>query len=108
MITLDVGTEETFNVAVTNNGTEKNISLVGIDSEGITFYKSRTCNFQRGESQYIVVGVTIDSSIVGDITLNFSMSSTNSGVETVTESGLFEVENLLSFQLVGLQTTGLP
>ena len=81
MITLDVETEETFNVAVTNNGTEEDtISLVGIDSEGITFTNPEPVTLQRGESQYIVIGVTIDSSIVGDIMLNFSMSSTNSGV----------------------------
>ena len=61
-------TEETFNVAVTNNGTEEDtISLVGIDSEGITFTNPEPVTLQRGESQYIVVGVTIDSSIVGDI-----------------------------------------
>ena len=102
MITLDVGTEETFNVAVTNNGTEEDtISLVGIDSEGITFTNPEPVTLQRGESQYIVVGVTIDSSIVGDITLNFSMSSTNSGVETVTESGLFEVREFAEFSIIG-------
>ena len=102
MITLDVGTEETFNVAVTNNGTEEDtISLVGIDSEGITFTNPEPVTLQRGESQYIVVGVTIDSSIVGDITLDFSMSSTNSGVETVTQSGIFEVREFAEFSIIG-------
>ena len=94
--------EETFNVAVTNNGTEEDtISLVGIDSEGITFTNPEPVTLQRGESQYIVVGVTIDSSIVGDIMLNFSMSSTNSGSETVTESGLFEVREFAEFSISG-------
>ena len=102
MITLDVGTEETFNVAVTNNGTEEDtVSLVGIDSEGITFTNPEPVTLQRGESQYMVVGVTIDSSIVGDITLNFSMSSTNGGGETVTESGLFEVREFAEFSIIG-------
>ena len=102
MITLDVETEETFNVAITNNGTEEDtISLVGIDSEGITFTNPEPVTLQRGESQYIVVGVTIDSSIVGDITLNFSMSSTNSGSETVTESGIFEVREFAEFSISG-------
>ena len=102
MITLDVETEETFNVAVTNNGTEEDtISLVGIDSEGITFTNPEPVTLQRGESQYIVVGVTIDSSIVGDIMLNFSMSSTNSGSETVTESGIFEVREYAEFSISG-------
>ena len=102
MITLDVETEETFNIAVTNNGTEEDtISLVGIDSEGITFTNPEPVTLQRGESQYIVVGVTIDSSIVGDITLNFSMSSTKSGSETVTESGLFEVREFAEFSISG-------
>ena len=102
MITLDVGTQETFNVAVTNNGTENDtISLVGIDSEGITFTNPEPVTLQRGESQYIVVGVIIDSSISGDITLNFSMSSTNSGTETVTESGLFEVREFAEFSVSG-------
>ena len=37
-ITLDVETAETFNIAITNNGTEEDtISIVGLDSEGITF-----------------------------------------------------------------------
>ena len=59
MITLDVETE-TFNVAVTNNGTEEDtISLMGIDSEGITFTNPEPVTLQRGESQYIVVGVTL-------------------------------------------------
>lgn len=102
MITLDVETEETFNVAVTNNGTEEDtISLVGIDSEGITFTNPEPVTLQRGESQYIVVGVTIDSSIVGDITLNFSMSSTNSGSETITESGIFEVREFAELSISG-------
>ena len=102
MITLDVETEETFNVAVTNNGTEEDtISLVGIDSEGITFTNPEPVTLQRGESQYIVVGVIIDSSIVGDITLNFSMSSTKSGSETVTESGMFEVREYAEFSISG-------
>ena len=102
MVTLDVGTETTFNVAVTNNGTEEDtISLVGIDSNGITFTNPEPVTLQRGESQYIVVGVTVDSSIVGDIILNFSMSSTNSGVETVTENGLFEVREFSDFTITG-------
>ena len=79
-IKLDVDSYETFNVAITNNGTEQDtLSLIGIDQDGITFTNPSPVTLQRGESQYIEVGVTINSSIVGNITLEFSLSSTNSG-----------------------------
>ncbi len=101
-ITLDVETEETFNIAVTNDGTEEDtISLVGVESEGITFTNPDPVTLARGESQYLEMGVMVDSSIVGNIILNFKLSSTNSGTTTITESGLFEVREFSEFTLAG-------
>ena len=101
-ITLDVETEETFNIAVTNDGTEEDtLSVVGIESEGITFTNPDPVTLARGESQYVEMGVMVDSSIVGNILLNFKLSSTNSGTASVTESGLFEVREFSEFSLIG-------
>ena len=60
-ITLDVETAETFNIAITNNGTEEDtISIVGLDSEGITFTNPEPVTLARGQSQYVVMGIMVD------------------------------------------------
>ena len=76
-IKLDVDTSETFNVVISNEGTEQDtISLIGIDDEGVTFTNPSPVTLDRGESQYVVMEVVIDSYLVGNITLDFTMSST--------------------------------
>ena len=101
-ITLDVETNETFNIAITNNGTEEDtISIVGLDSEGITFTNPEPVTLARGQSQYVVMGIMVDSSVSGDIMLNFSMSSTKGGTNTVNDSGIFEVREFSEFTVSG-------
>ncbi len=101
-VTLDVDTLETFNIAITNDGTEADtISVVGLDSEGITFTNPDPVTLQRDESQYVVMGVIIDSFLVGEIQLNFTISSTNSGTGLVNNSGLFEVREFSEFIITG-------
>ena len=101
-IKLDVGESESFNVAISNDGSEEDtISLIGIDKEGITFTNPSPVTLARGASQYVVMGVQIDSSLVGNITLDFTMSSTNSGVGSVNQSGLFEVKAFSELSMEG-------
>ena len=101
-IKLDVNTQENFNIAISNDGTEEDtISLTGIDSEGIIFTNPEPVTLSRGASQYVVMGVIVDSSLVGDITLNFTISSTNSGTESVNQSGIFEVKEFSSLSMTG-------
>ena len=101
-IKLDVGESESFNIAISNDGSEEDtISLIGIDKEGITFTNPSPVTLDRGVSQYVVMGVQIDSSLVGNITLDFTMSSTNSGVGSVNQSGLFEVKAFSELSMEG-------
>ena len=101
-IKLDVGESESFNVAISNDGSEEDtISLIGIDKEGITFTNPSPVTLARGVSQYVVMVVEIDSSLVGNITLDFTMSSTNSGVGSVNQSGLFEVKAFSELSMEG-------
>ena len=101
-IKLDVDEAETFNVAVTNLGTEEDtISLIGIDSEGVTFTNPEPITLARGASQYVIMEVMIDSSMVGNITLDFTISSTNSGVGSVNSSGVFEVKEYAEMEISG-------
>jgi uncharacterized membrane protein len=101
-IKLDVGESESFNVAISNDGSEEDtISLIGIDKEGITFTNPAPATLARGASQYVVMGVQIDSSLVGNITLDFTMSSTNSGTESVNASGIFEVKAYAELMMEG-------
>lgn len=101
-IKLDVDTPESFNVVVNNDGTEQDtISLIGIDSEGVTFTNPSPVTLARGESQYVVMEVLIDSSLVGNITLDFTMSSTNSGSSSVNDSGVFEVKEYAELSMSG-------
>ncbi len=107
-IKLDVDTYETFNIAISNDGTEEDtISLIGIDQEGITFDNPEPVSLDRGQSQYVSVGVTVDSSIVGNITLQFYMSSTNSGIEGVFANGTFEVKPFSMLSVSGPQDNRL-
>ena len=101
-IKLDVDESETFNVAITNLGTEDDtISLIGIDAEGVTFTNPEPVTLARGASQYVVMEVMIDSSIVGNISLDFTISSTNSGAGSVNSSGIFEVKEYAEMQISG-------
>ena len=101
-IKLDVEQSESFNIAISNDGTEEDtISIIGIDSEGITFTNPEPVTLARGMSQYVAIVVLIDSSLVGDITLNFTMSSTNSGTGSVNESGIFEVKEFAELTMEG-------
>jgi uncharacterized membrane protein len=101
-IKLDVDVSETFNVVINNDGTEEDtISLIGIDSEGITFTNPAPVTLARGISQYVTMEVIIDSSLVGNITLDFTMSSTNSGTGSVNDSGIFEVKEYAELSLEG-------
>ena len=101
-IKLDVDEAETFNVVVSNDGTEEDtISLIGIDSEGVTFTNPSPVTLARGTSVYVVMEVMIDSALVGNITLDFTMSSTNSGVGSINESGLFEVKEYAELTMTG-------
>jgi uncharacterized membrane protein len=101
-IKLDVDESETFNVAITNLGTEEDtISLIGIDAEGVTFTNPEPVTLARGASQYVVMEVMIDSSIVGNISLDFTISSTNSGAGSVNSSGIFEVKEYAEMQISG-------
>jgi len=101
-IKLDVDESETFNVAITNQGTEEDtISLIGIDAEGVTFTNPEPVTLARGASQYVVMEVMIDSSVVGNITLDFTISSTNSGLGSVNSSGVFEVKEFAEMEISG-------
>ena len=101
-IKLDVDTPETFNVVISNEGTEQDtISLIGIDEEGVTFTNPSPVTLDRGESQYVVMEVVIDSYLVGNITLDFTMSSTNSGSDSVNDSGVFEVKEYAELSMTG-------
>ena len=101
-IKLDVDSIETFNVVINNEGTEEDtISLIGIDTEGVTFTNPSPVTLDRGESQYVVMEVLIDSYLVGNITLDFTMSSTNSGSGTVNDSGVFEVKEYSELSMMG-------
>ena len=101
-IKLDVDVAETFNVAITNHGTEEDtISLIGIDAEGVTFTNPEPVTLARGASQYVVMEVMIDSSVVGNITLDFTISSTNSGLGSVNSSGVFEVKEFAEMEISG-------
>ena len=101
-IKLDVDSVETFNVVINNEGTEEDtISLIGIDAEGVTFTNPSPVTLDRGESQYVVMEVLIDSYLVGNITLDFTMSSTNSGSGTVNDSGVFEVKEYAELSMTG-------
>ena len=101
-IKLDVDTSETFNVVISNEGTEQDtISLIGIDDEGVTFTNPSPVTLDRGESQYVVMEVVIDSYLVGNITLDFTMSSTNSGSSSVNDSGVFEVKEYAELSMTG-------
>ena len=103
-IKLDVDTAETFNIAISNDGTENDtVSIMGIDSEGITFTNPNPVMLERGESQYVVMEVMISPYVVGDITLNFTMSSTKSGSSSVNDSGIFEVKEYAELSLTGPQ-----
>ena len=103
-IKLDVDTAETFNIAISNDGTENDtVSIMGIDSEGITFTNPDPVMLERGESQYVVMEVMISPFVVGDITLNFTMSSTKSGSSSVNDSGIFEVKEYAELSLTGPQ-----
>ena len=69
-IKLDVDTSETFNVVISNEGTEQDtISLIGIDDEGVTFTNHSPVTLDRGESQYVVMEVVIDSYLVAILLL---------------------------------------
>ena len=101
-IKLDVDTSETFNVVISNEGTEQDtISIIGIDEEGVTFTNPSPVTLDRGESQYVVMEVVIDSYLVGNITLDFTMSSTNSGSDSVNDSGIFEVKEYAELSMSG-------
>ena len=101
-IKLDVGELESFNVVVNNDGTETDtISLIGIDQEGVTFTNPQPVTLTRGESQYVVMQVLIDEGHVGNITLHFQMSSTNSGEGIVNDSETFEVKEYASLSITG-------
>ena len=101
-IKLDVDQIETFNVVVNNDGTEEDtISLIGIDDEGVTFTNPAPVTLDRGSSVYVVMEVLIDSSLVGNITLDFTISSTNSGTGSVNDSGIFEVKEFAELSMTG-------
>ena len=103
-IKLDVDTPETFNIAISNDGTEEDtISLIGIDSEGISFTNPQPVTLARGQSQYVVMEVLIAPTLVGNIILNFTISSTNSGTSTVNDSGTFEVKEYSELSISGPQ-----
>ena len=101
-IKLDVDQIETFNVVVNNDGTEEDtISLIGIDDEGVTFTNPAPVTLDRGSSVYVVMEVLIESSLVGNITLDFTISSTNSGTGSVNDSGIFEVKEFAELSMTG-------
>ena len=103
-IKLDVDTPETFNIAISNDGTENDtVSIMGIDSEGISFTNPNPVMLERGESQYVVMEVMISPFVVGNINLNFTMSSTNSGSSSVNDSGIFEVKEYAELSITGPQ-----
>ena len=103
-IKLDVDSPETFNIAITNDGTEEDtISLTGIDSEGISFTNPQPVTLARGQSQYVVMEVLISPTLVGNITLNFTISSTNSGSSSISESGTFQVKEYAELSITGPQ-----
>ena len=101
-IKLDVDELETFNIAITNDGTEEDtVSLIGIDEPGIVFSNPDPVTLSRGESVYVQMGVQVDSTITGDIMLQFSMSSTNSGQNSILDSGMFEVKEFADVSIEG-------
>ena len=51
--------------------------------------------------------MTINSSIVGNITLEFSLSSTNSGEDSIFENGSFEVKPFAALSVTGPQDNRL-
>ena len=76
---------------------------MGIDSEGVSFTNPDPVMLERGESQYVVMEVMLSPFVVGNITLNFTMSSTNSGISSVNDSGIFEVKEYAELSLTGPQ-----
>ena len=101
-IKLDVDTAETFNVVIKNEGTELDtLSLIGIDQPGVTFTNPDPVSLDRGESVYVVMEVTVDNYLVGDIQLDFTLSSTKSGVDSINASGIFEIKEYASLSVTG-------
>ena len=101
-IKLDVDTVESFNIAITNEGTEQDtLQLMGIDKTGITFNNPDPITLERGESVYVLMEVIIESYIVGNIQLEFTLSSTKSGIESINQSGTFEIKEYASMSISG-------
>jgi uncharacterized membrane protein len=101
-IKLDVGIPESFTVAISNDGTENDtLQLIGIDQPGVTFSNPSPVELERDASQYVSLSVTIDEGISGNVTLHFSLSSINSGNDSVLAQGIFEVKPYASFEIDG-------
>ena len=101
-VKMDVGFNENILVLLTNNGTEEDdLLLEAEDVDGIIITTPEPVTLARGESKYIDVTLLADSSISGNITVNFTLSSANSAGGYIESSMIVDVTTFGSFTISG-------
>ena len=101
-VKMDVGFNENILVLLTNNGTEEDdLLLEAEDVDGMIITTPEPVTLARGESKYIDVTLLADSSISGNITVNFTLSSANSAGGYIESSMIVDVTTFGSFTISG-------
>ena len=101
-VKMDVGFNENILVLLTNNGTEEDdLLLEAEDVDGMIITTPEPVTLARGESKYIDVTLLADSSISGNITVNFTLSSANSAGEYIESSMIVDVTTFGAFTISG-------
>ena len=101
-VKMDVGFNENILVLLTNNGTEEDdLLLEAEDVDGMIITTPEPVTLARGESKYIDVTLLADSSISGNITVNFTLSSANSAGGYIESSMIVDVTTFGAFTISG-------
>ena len=101
-VKMDVGFNENILVLLTNNGTEDDdLLLEAEDVDGMIITTPEPVTLARGESKYIDVTLLADSSISGNITVNFTLSSANSAGGYIESSMIVDVTTFGAFTISG-------
>ena len=99
---LSVEVEKEILVLLINNGTEQDdLLLTAADFNGMTIITPGPLTLMRGQSQYVSVSLTADSTISGLIELQFSLTSANSAGDSINKSFDVMVGEFGQFSLMG-------
>ena len=101
-VSLEVNNQEDILVLINNDGTETDdLLLIADDVDGLTITTPGPISLARGESQYVSVSLEADSTLSGDVDITFQLSSSNSGVDSVSDSMTVMVSEFSEFSISG-------